>query len=184
MQRRCRTKIIATLGPATDNVTTLKAMLVAGVDLARLNFSHGKAEDHIRRCEQVRQLAAELGREVGILADLQGPKIRISRFTNKQITLTVGQTFTLDPNLDPESGDENQVGLDYPTLPAEVQKGDRLMLDDGRIEFTVTGINNNKVICHVDVGGTLSNNKGINRYGGGLAAEAITEKDKADLKPL
>ena len=177
-----RTKIIATLGPATNDVETLKSLILAGVNIVRLNFSHGEAEDHAQRARLVRQAAAEVGEQVAILADLQGPKIRIARFKNKKVLLKKGQQFILDADLPGEDGDENQVGIDYKGLPRDVKGGNVLLLDDGRLEFTVNTVEGNKIICTVDIGGELSNNKGINKQGGGLSAEALTEKDKADLK--
>jgi len=177
-----RTKIVATLGPASSDYETIKGLLEAGVNMVRLNFSHGVAQDHIERAETVRRAAKELGLSTAILADLQGPKIRIARFQNDSVNLTVGQTFILDSDLDLQAGDENQVGIDYKSLPQEVTDGDRLLLDDGRVVFVVDKVEGNKIHCIVEVGGKLSNNKGINKQGGGLSAEALTEKDKQDLK--
>lgn len=177
-----RTKIIATLGPATHDREILKKLIEAGVNVVRLNFSHGSAEDHIARAQLIREAAAEACGQVAILADLQGPKIRISRFKNKKVLLEKGQSFILDADLDNEAGDETQVGIDYKNLPQDVKPGDLLLLDDGRIELTVNAIEGKKVICTVDVGGELSNNKGINKQGGGLSADALTDKDKQDLK--
>jgi pyruvate kinase len=177
-----RTKIIATLGPSTDNPEMMRAILKNGVDLVRINFSHGKSEDHIARAKLARECALQEGKEIAIMADLQGPKIRIARFKNKKINLQQGQIFTLDAELPTEEGDENSVGLDYKGLPRDVKKGDRLLLDDGRLVFIVNNVDNAKIICEVEVGGELSNNKGINRQGGGLTVDALTEKDKADLK--
>lgn len=177
-----RTKIIATLGPATDADDMLKKILAAGVDLVRLNFSHGKAIDHQQRAEQVRKCSREIGKEIGIIADLQGPKIRIARFKNKKIFLEVGATFVLDANFPTEEGDETTVGLDYKNLPNDVKAGDKLLLDDGRLVFDVKEVRDQKIICTVEVGGELSNNKGINRQGGGLSVAALTDKDKEDMK--
>lgn len=177
-----RTKIIATLGPATDNNDMLKKIIAAGVDLVRFNFSHGKKEDHQRRAQLVRKYSAEAGREIGIIADLQGPKIRIARFKNGKIVLNPGSKFILDADLNSDAGDEHQVGIDYKNLPKDVKVNDTLLLDDGRLVFTVQQIKGNKIICEVKVGGELSNNKGINRLGGGLSVDALTDKDKIDLK--
>lgn len=182
MTKPRRTKIIATLGPATDNDDMLKKILQAGVDLVRINFSHGAAADHEQRAKQVRAISQTLGKEIGIIADLQGPKIRVSRFKNKKIILKPGAKFILDAELDKDSGDENSVGLDYKKLPADVNPNDTLLLDDGRIVLHVESVDGAKIICQVVVGGELSNNKGINRQGGGLSANALTDKDKADLK--
>lgn len=181
MQLR-RTKIVATLGPATDDLAILEKTLAAGVDTVRLNFSHGVAEDHKKRVEAVRNISKKLDREIGVLADLQGPKIRIARFKDSKIDMKVGDAFTLDADLDSDQGDQTQVGIDYKELPNDVKKGDTLLLDDGRIVFEVEKVEGNKVHCTVTVGGILSNNKGINRLGGGLSAKALTDKDKEDLK--
>lgn len=182
MTKPRRTKIIATLGPATDNDDMLKKILLAGVDLVRINFSHGIAADHERRAQQVRTLSQTLGKEIGIIADLQGPKIRVSRFKNSKIILKPGAKFVLDAELNKEDGDENSVGLDYKKLPADVNPNDTLLLDDGRIVLHVESVDGAKIICQVVIGGELSNNKGINRQGGGLSANALTDKDKMDLK--
>lgn len=182
MIHKKRTKIVATLGPASNDLTTIKQLIEAGVNVFRMNFSHGTAADHQQRAALIRQAAAELKQEVAIMADLQGPKIRIARFKNKQILLQAGQTFILDADLANDAGDEHQVGIDYKQLPQDVALGDKLLLDDGRVVFNVQEVTGNKVICTVEVGGTLSNNKGINKLGGGLTAEALTDKDKADMK--
>lgn len=177
-----RTKIVATLGPASDRPGVLEAMLKAGVDVVRLNFSHGSADDHRRRLSEVRKIAERLGRSVAALGDLQGPKIRIARFVEGAVKLDVGQSFVLDMALDANSGTAERVGCDYQTLAADVVEGDRLLLDDGRLVLDVTCIVGQEVHTRVHVGGKLSNNKGINKQGGGLSAPALTEKDKADLK--
>lgn len=180
MQLR-RTKIVATLGPATDSEIILEKILIAGVDVVRLNFSHGTVQDQQQRVESVRKISKKIHKEVAILADLQGPKIRIARFKDKQIQLKEGAVFCLDANLDKASGDEQCVGIDYKELPNDVKAGDTLLLDDGRLVFKVKEVKNQKIFCEVIVGGILSNNKGINRLGGGLSACALTEKDKEDL---
>lgn len=177
-----RTKIIATLGPATDDEAVLERLITAGVDLVRLNFSHGETVDHERRVAAVRTLAKKQGREVGILADLQGPKIRIARFKEKEVQLKEGHSFVLDSAMDSDAGNEHGVGIDYKALPQDVSPGDTLLLDDGRIELTVETVSGSQIQCNVLVGGALSNNKGINRQGGGLSAQALTEKDRQDLK--
>ncbi len=176
-----RTKILATLGPSTDTVDSIKAIVKAGANVVRMNFSHGSAADHIERAERVRQVAEELGTYVGILGDLQGPKIRISRFKNDFVMLSMGQAFTLDAELDKQDGTEDVVGIDYKQLPDDVFNGDILLLDDGRIQLKVESIEGRKIHTTVTVAGKLSNNKGINRLGGGLSAEALTEKDKQDI---
>jgi len=176
-----RTKIVATLGPASSDQKVLEKMIRAGVDLVRMNFSHGTAQDHQKRAETVRAAAAAVGRTVGILADLQGPKIRVRKFENDKIILNNGDTFILDATLD-GLGNQQRVGLDYKDLPKDVSKGSVLLLNDGMLEFVVTEVKGPQVICKVVRGGVLSNNKGINRKGGGLTAPALTDKDKEDIK--
>jgi len=156
-------------------------MIRAGVDLVRMNFSHGTAQDHMQRAETVRAAAAAVGRTVGILADLQGPKIRVSKFENDKIILKKGDTFILDGALN-GLGNQERVGLDYKELPNDVDVGTVLLLNDGLLEFHVTGVKGSEVHCVVVRGGVLSNNKGINRKGGGLTAPALTDKDKEDIK--
>lgn len=177
-----RTKIVATLGPATEDRETLKQVLAAGVNVVRLNFSHGTAEDHIQRAKTVREVAKELGIYVGILGDLQGPKIRVSTFKDGPIQLAVGDKFELDATLPKGEGCQEKVGIDYKKLPEDVTAGDILLLDDGRVQLKVLSTNGPSVFTEVTVGGPLSNNKGINRQGGGLTAPALTEKDKEDIK--
>jgi pyruvate kinase len=178
-----RTKIIATLGPASESPEVLERILRAGADVVRLNFSHGTAAEHQARAELVRSISNRLGRHVAILADLQGPKIRIARFKdNKKISLVEGQRFDLDISLPPDIGDETQVGCCYEDLPKDVQADDVLLLNDGLIELKVDAVIGTRIQCHVTVPGVLSNHKGINKLGGGLSAPALTEKDKEDLK--
>ncbi|WP_434516364.1 pyruvate kinase [Dechloromonas sp. ARDL1] len=174
------TKIVATLGPASSTPEVLERMIQAGVDVVRLNFSHGTPEDHQQRVETVRQATAKLGRPVAILADLQGPKIRIGKFSQGSIKLTPGDRFILDA--DCVLGDETRVGLDYKDLPGDVEAGAVLLLDDGRIILDVEFIQGNEIHTVVRHGGVLSNNKGINRQGGGLSAPALTAKDIADIR--
>ncbi|MEK7810371.1 MAG: pyruvate kinase [Pseudomonadota bacterium] len=176
-----RTKIVATLGPASSDQKVLEAMIRAGVDLVRMNFSHGSAQDHMKRADTVRAAAAAVGRTVGILADLQGPKIRVRKFVNDKIVLNKGDAFILDASLD-GLGNQERVGLDYKELPNDVEKGTVLLLNDGLLEFHVTSVKGTEVHCVVVRGGVLSNNKGINRKGGGLTAPALTDKDKEDIK--
>jgi pyruvate kinase len=175
-----RTKIVATLGPACTDLKVLDKMMEAGVDVVRLNFSHGTAEEHQQRCELVRSLAKTRARAVGVLVDLQGPKIRIGKFKDGKITLKPGDKFILDATC--ELGDESRVGLDYKELVKDVARGATLLLDDGRIEMWVEDVVGNEVHCKVVQGGVLSNNKGINRKGGGLSAAALTDKDIEDIK--
>ncbi|MFT3741750.1 MAG: pyruvate kinase [Gammaproteobacteria bacterium] len=175
-----RTKIVATLGPATDNPAILERMLKSGVNVVRINFSHG-ADLAQSRIKAVRECAAKLDVIIGIMADLQGPKIRIARFQKSKINLQKGAQFILDASLASTAGTDVSVGIDYKELPQDVRPGDTLLLDDGRIVLIVKSVEGPKVICQVKVGGELSNNKGINRLGGGLTAAALTDKDKADL---
>lgn len=180
MQRR--TKIIATLGPATDDPQMLDKIIEAGVDVVRINFSHGTAEEHLVRAEKVRNRARAHGRQVGVLADLQGPKIRIERFKEGKITLTEGDAFCLDAKHPVDGGDAQCVGISYIHLPDDVERGDTLLLDDGRIVMWVDSVDGSRILCRVVVGGILSDRKGINLQGGGLSAPALTEKDKEDIK--
>ncbi|MGB7542778.1 MAG: pyruvate kinase [Burkholderiales bacterium] len=174
------TKIVATLGPASSDAETLERMFLAGVDVVRMNFSHGSAEDHLRRAELVRDTCRKTGRTVGIMADLQGPKIRVGKFKDGKVSLMPGDAFVLDAER--ELGDETGVGLDYKELPRDVRAGDVLLLDDGRIVFDVEKVVGAEVHCRVRHGGVLSNNKGINRLGGGLTAPALTPKDMEDVR--
>ena len=176
-----RTKIVATLGPATDDIEVLKNVLAAGVNVVRLNFSHGIPQDHITRAENVRAIAKELGIYVGILGDLQGPKIRVSTFKDGPIKLAIGDKFELNATLDKGEGCQERVGIDYKQLVQDVSEGDILLLDDGRVQLKVLSTSNEAVFTEVTVGGPLSNNKGINRQGGGLTAPALTAKDKKDI---
>ena len=174
------TKIVATLGPASKTPEILTRLIAAGVDVVRLNFSHGSAEDHLQLAEMVRAAAASLGREVAIMADLQGPKIRIGRFAEGKVMLVDGDSFTLDS--DCEIGDQQRVGLDYKELPQDVRNGDILLLNDGLIKLEVVSVKGSAIATRVVIGGVLSNNKGINRQGGGLTASALTAKDMDDIR--
>ncbi|SFB83009.1 pyruvate kinase [Marinospirillum celere] len=176
-----RTKIVATLGPATDRPGELDRVLSAGVDVVRINMSHGSPEEHLDRVKRVRQAALEMNREVAVLVDLQGPKIRIARFKEDKVVLKEGDVFTLDSRLGAADGDATQVGLTYTQLPQDVKPGDQLLLDDGRVVMEVIQVAGEQVQCKVLVGGPLSNNKGINLLGGGLSASALTDKDKEDI---
>jgi len=175
-----RTKIVATLGPASSDAKTLARMIDAGLDVVRMNFSHGTAAEHAKRVQLVRSLARKAGRAVGVLVDLQGPKIRIGRFRDGKISLAAGAKFVLDAEC--ALGDQHTVGLDYKKLPNDVRPGDTLLLDDGRIVLGVSLVRGSRITCVVEQGGPLSNNKGINRKGGGLTAPALTEKDKQDIR--
>ena len=180
MQRR--TKIIATLGPATDDPKVMDKVIEAGVDVVRINFSHGAPDEHKERAEKVRNRARAHGRQVGVLCDLQGPKIRIERFKEKKVILEEGATFTIDTAMDHNEGDISRVGTSYKQLNDDVSRGDTLLLDDGRVVLWVDQVLGHEVICRVVVGGELSDRKGINRQGGGLSAPALTEKDRHDIK--
>ena len=176
-----RTKIVATLGPATSTPEQLEALVRAGIDVARLNFSHGTADDHRERARMVREAAAKQGRYVALMGDLQGPKIRIARFTDKQITLHIGDKFILSNSHPKDAGNASIVGIDYPELVTDCKPGDELLLDDGRVVLVIDEIVDDAVHTTVTVGGPLSNNKGINRRGGGLSAPSLTDKDRADI---
>ena len=178
---RHATKIVATLGPASSDPALLEAMIRAGVNVVRLNFSHGKAQDHIERAHLVREAAARAGREVAIMADLQGPKIRVGKFAEGKVMLENGAKFVLDASRT-ELGDLQGVGLDYKELPRDVKPGDLLLLNDGLIVLTIEAVRGEQVHTIVKVGGELSNNKGINKQGGGLTAPALTGKDMEDIK--
>ena len=180
MPRRA-TKIVATLGPACSDPAILEQMIRAGVNVVRLNFSHGTAPDHIERARMVREVSARVGREVAIMADLQGPKIRVGKFAQGRVMLEPGQKFVLDAART-ELGDIDAVGLDYKALPREVKAGDVLLLNDGLIVITVDAIQGEAIHTTVKLGGELSNNKGINKQGGGLTAPALTAKDMDDIR--
>ena len=174
------TKIVATLGPASSEPAVLERMVRAGVDVVRLNFSHGTAQDHENRAKLIKEIASKTGRTVAILCDLQGPKIRVGKFKDGKVTLEKGQKFVLDAGC--EMGDGNRAGLDYKELPRDVAPGAVLLLDDGKIVLDVTAVRGEEVHTTVRHGGVLSNNKGINRQGGGLTAPALTAKDMEDIR--
>ncbi len=175
------TKIVATLGPASSSPEVLEAMLRAGVSVVRLNFSHGSALDHLQRAQLVREAAQRAGREVAIMVDLQGPKIRVGRFEQGRVQLNTGARFTLDAART-ALGDAQGVGLDYTRLPDEVRAGDTLLLNDGLISLRVDEVQDSAIHTTVLMGGELSNNKGINKLGGGLSAPALTDKDRSDIE--
>jgi pyruvate kinase len=178
------TKIVATIGPASSDFDVLVRMIRGGVDVIRLNFSHGTAQDHIDRAALVRRAAAECGSEVAIMADMQGPKIRVGKFEQGKILLETGDKFILDAKWgdNGELGNQERVGLDYKALPRDVRPGDRLLLNDGLIVLVIDRIVGHEIFTTVKAGGELSNNKGINRQGGGLTAPALTAKDMEDIK--
>jgi pyruvate kinase len=174
------TKIVATLGPASSDPLVLERMLAAGVDVVRFNFSHGSAADHLERAQRVREAAARIGRDIAIMADLQGPKVRVGRFEKGRVMLRPGAPFVLDANA--ELGDEGRVGLDYKDLPKDVRAGDTLLLNDGLIVLDVERVEGSEIQTIVRIGGELSDNKGINKQGGGLSAPALTGKDVRDIE--
>jgi len=180
MTAKRSTKIVATLGPASSSPERLAELVAAGIDVVRLNFSHGTAEDHKKRIEILRDAAHKAGRTVGVMADLQGPKIRIGKFAAGPVAIKAGQSFILDAAC--KLGDEGRVGLDYPELVEDVAAGDVLLLDDGRTVFDIERIEGTEIHCRNRHDGELSNNKGINKQGGGLSAPALTPKDMADIK--
>ena len=177
-----RTKIVATLGPATDSPEIIDELVSAGVDVVRLNFSHGSHEEQAKRAEQVRASGEKLGRVVGVLVDLQGPKIRTERFVDGKVYLKKGDKFILDADMDPEAGNEERVGITYKTLPDDVKPGNTLLLDDGRMILQVERVEGPQIHCVAMQNGVLSDKKGINLLGGGLSAPALTDKDRADIK--
>ena len=177
-----RTKIVATLGPSTDDPAVLGRLLEAGVDVVRVNFSHGSSADRERRVAEVRRVAEDKGMDIAIMGDLQGPKIRTGKFRDGPVTLVEGQRFVLDPDMPEDAGNSEAVSTAYKRLPEDVGPGDVLLLDDGQLELRVEAVQGRKVICQVVTGGVLSNHKGINRQGGGLSAPALTEKDLEDIQ--
>jgi pyruvate kinase len=177
-----RTKIVTTLGPATDEPKILLELMRAGADVVRVNFSHGRPEDHARRIQIVREAAEAAGKYVGVLGDLAGPKIRIERFVEGRVFLKEGDPFTLDVLLDPNAGTASAVGVAYKNLPRDVAAGDTLLLNDGNIALEVIAVEGSRVRTRVVVGGELADQKGINRQGGGLSAGALTDKDREDIK--
>jgi pyruvate kinase len=177
-----RTKIIATLGPATDDPAVLRQLIEAGTDVARINFSHGDWSAAAKRIAAVREISASVGRYVAILGDLQGPKIRIRSFANGPVTLVEGQEFVLDSAMGRDAGTAEGVGVAYEGLAADLQSGDALLLDDGKLTLIVRRVEGSRICCEVAVGGELDNQKGINKQGGGLSAPALTDKDRKDIK--
>jgi pyruvate kinase len=174
------TKIVATLGPASSDARTMEQLVSAGVDVVRINFSHGTAEDHRKRIDLLQEAMRNQGRTVAVMADLQGPKIRVGKFAGSKVMLKPGQHFILDAEC--KLGDAERVGLDYPELVDDVAPGDTLLLDDGRVVMDVERVEESEIHCIVRHGTELSNNKGINKQGGGLSAPALTSKDMADIE--
>jgi len=172
-----RTKIIATLGPATDDPKVMEGLILAGANVFRLNMSHGSTEDQLRRAALVREVSAKLDREVALLADLQGPKIRVERFEGGGVELAPGDAFTLDAGDPMTPGTRERVGVSYPALPRDVEPGDVLLLDDGLISMTVESVDGARVHCRVEHGGMLRDRKGLNLRGGGLSVSGLAEHD-------
>ncbi|MCG8673317.1 MAG: pyruvate kinase [Pseudomonadales bacterium] len=179
-----RTKIVTTLGPATDDPAVLEKLLLSGANVVRLNFSHGTPQDHHSRANLVRSIAKTHGLNVALLADLQGPKLRIGKFKDGSIKLQVGDKICLDADFESDDGTKERVGIDYKELASDCRPGDILLLDDGRIKLQVIAIETSAINCEALTAGKLSNNKGLNRQGGGLSAPALTDKDKADIKTI
>lgn len=177
-----RTKIVATIGPASSSPEVIEQLILAGLDVARLNFSHGTAAEHKARAELIREIAAKHQRFVALLGDLQGPKIRIAKFAEKKIELAEGDSFTFSTTHPRDAGTQEVVCIDYPNLVTDCKVGDELLLDDGRIEMVVESVTADALHCRVLIGGPLSDHKGINRRGGGLTAPALTDKDKQDIR--
>ena len=176
-----RTKIVATVGPGSDSEDMLNRLIAAGVDVFRLNFSHGSAEHHAEVARRIRRQAGYAGRYIGILADLQGPKIRISGFAGGSVELTAGDPFCLDLDTEHDAGDQRRVGIEYRALPQQVVVDDILLLDDGKLRLRVDDVSDRTVDCTIIIGGRLSSRKGVNKLGGWLAAPALTEKDRSDI---
>ena len=179
-----RTKIVATVGPGCDSEDMIGRLIAAGVDVFRLNFSHGAVRHHQLIAERIRRQARHQDRYVGILADLQGPKIRIASFETGYVSLTAGDSFRLSLKVDGEKGSSSAVGIEYRDLPKSVEVDDVLLLDDGKMQLRVDSVSDSDIDCTVLIGGTLSSRKGVNKLGGGIAAPALTEKDKADIRAM
>ncbi|MBX5463770.1 MAG: pyruvate kinase, partial [Steroidobacteraceae bacterium] len=177
-----RTKIVATLGPATDDPAVLEDMLHEGLDVVRINASHGTRDDQRRRLNLLREVSAKLDMTVGVLLDLRGPKIRIEGFQEGKVYLQEGKTFVLDTMLDPKAGTAEVVGVAYKNLPRDVSPGDTLLLNDGQIVLGVESVSATRVTTRVKVGGELSDRKGLNRQGGGISAPALSDKDRDDIR--
>src|SRR3990170_2886720 len=177
-----RTKIVATIGPGSEDPKILDKLIEAGVDVVRLNFSHDAHDIQRKRAEIARERAQAHGRHVGVMVDLQGPKIRVGRFKGGAIQLKEGERFVIDADHPLDAGTQEIVGTTYKELPGDVSRGATLLLDDGKLTLWVDQVEGSRIVCRVVVGGELSGGKGINRQGGGLSAAALTDKDRADLK--
>jgi pyruvate kinase len=178
---RRRTKIVATLGPVSRSPEVIRSLMLAGANVFRLNMSHADQATHLETAHNIRAIAQDLQLTVGLLIDLQGPKIRIGKFIAGKIKLTLGQQFTLDFSGKNAQGDEHYVAVDYLELIDDLRVGDQLVLDDGRVVVLVTAIEHKQVITKVLLGEHLSDNKGLNKKGGGLSAKALTLKDIDDI---
>ncbi|QFQ32148.1 pyruvate kinase [Buchnera aphidicola] len=181
LTRLRRTKIVATLGPATDKNDNLKKIIESGANVLRLNFSHGSPDEHVERAKKAREIMLNLNCNIALLGDLQGPKIRISKFKKNSVLLQKNEIFILDSNLHDTDGNQERVGIDYKQLPYDLNINDILLLDDGKIQLKVLKVTDFEIYTIVIVGGVLSNNKGINKLGGGLSAHSLTEKDRKDI---
>src|SRR5579872_4836001 len=177
-----RTKIVATVGPATDDIGILTDMMRAGLDVVRLNASHGTVADRRRRLQMVREACSRADKCIGVLLDLGGPKIRIEGFREGKVALQEGQLFTLDTALESKAGTSEGVGVAYKDLPKDVFAGDTLLLNDGQIVLDVERVSGTRIETRVRVGGDLSDRKGVNRQGVGISAPAISEKDLEDIR--
>ncbi|MTV50194.1 pyruvate kinase [Heliobacillus mobilis] len=175
-----RTKIVCTIGPASENIETLKDMMRAGMNVARLNFSHGSHEEHGQRMENIRRAAAELGLNVAILLDTKGPEIRLREFAAPPIMLEAGQAFTL--TTEAVLGDAEKVSITYEDLPQDVTTGDKILIDDGLIELQVESVEGPEIRCRVLNGGKVSNKKGVNVPGIKINLPSVTEKDISDIQ--
>jgi len=177
-----RTKIVATIGPATDDPAVLTEMVHEGLDVARLNASHGTRDDQTRRLKMLREIEQKVGQSIGTLLDLRGPKIRIESFVDGKIMLEEGMPFVLDTTLEKKAGTIDSVGVAYKNLPRDVTPGDTLLLNDGNIVLSVDSVNPTRIMTRVKVGGELSDRKGLNRQGGGISAPALSDQDRDDIK--
>ncbi len=177
-----RTKIVATIGPATDDPAVLTEMVHEGVDVVRLNASHGTRDDQTRRLKMLREIEAKEGQSIGTLLDLRGPKIRIESFQEGKVMLEEGRPFVLDTLLDKKAGTIDMVGVAYKNLPRDVGPGDTLLLNDGNIVLGVESVTPTRIATRVKVGGELSDRKGLNRQGGGISAPALSDQDRDDIK--
>ncbi|MBU1171114.1 MAG: pyruvate kinase [Proteobacteria bacterium] len=174
-----KTKIVCTIGPSCDSPDMIRSLIEKGMNVARLNFSHGSHDEHLEKITTIRKVSEEMGRSVAILQDLCGPKIRVGKIKDPGISLKAGQSLILTS--EDLLGEENRVSVSYKPLPSEVKKGDVILLADGMMELIVHEITGNDIVCDVIIGGTLTSNKGINLPSGTIKAPSLTEKDRVDL---